>query len=411
MSYFGELRANLRPLAAASVGSASGLLVAAYTTTVFAPYILAQFHWSRAQFATIGLAIFLTALVMPVVGRLTDRFGVRPMALTGAILLPLAFLGYSFQNGNFAVFWLLCAAVLVGGSPTTPAVWCRLVAENFDKARGLALFIVTGFPALVGAILPRLMVALNDHWGWRWGYRALALYFFCGGMIALALAPPHERGLDDATRPAKLREKGAWREIVRAPVFWIITVAMMLCLLATQLHAAQMMLMLEGAGMGRTEAADAVSAFAIGAIAGRAACGLSLDRFPAPIVAFAAMVLPALGYALIAANAGAVPLLTLATLLIGMAYGSEGDLPAFLVARHFPVERFSSAMSLVYCGILFASASGALILSLTLKWYGSYGPFLWLMSGSVLAGSLLFLLLPGRAARPVADMPVSQLAE
>jgi MFS family permease len=412
LSYLGELRENARPLAAATIGSASGLLVAAYTTTVFAPYLVSQFHWPKAQFSLVGLAIFVTVPVMPLIGRLTDRFGVRPVALAGALLLPLAFLGYSFQTGSFAMFWLLCAAVLVTGSTTTPAVWCRLVAENFQRARGLALFIVTGVPALVGAILPRLLVALNDAWGWRWGYRAMAVYFLVGGLIAVMLAPRHERGLDDEPAPIAARSgrRGAWREIVRSRTFWIITGAMMLCQLATQLHAAQMMLMLEGAGLGRIDAANAVSAFAIGAIIGRGVCGLSLDRFSPPRVAFASMVLPALGYALIAANPGAVTLLTFATLLIGLAYGSEGDLPSFLVARHFPVERFSSAMSLVYCGVLFSSASGALILAIVLRQFGSFTPFLWLMSGSVLAGSLLFLLLPGRPRALGADMPLSQPA-
>ncbi len=412
VSYLGELRNNIRPLAAASIGSGSGLLVAAYTTTVFAPYVIAQFHWQKAQFSLVGLAIFLTVPIMPLVGRLTDRFGVRPMALAGALLLPLAFLGYSFQNGSFGVFWLLCAAVLIGGSPTTPAVWCRLIAENFDRARGLALFIVTGTPALFGVFLPRLLVGLNDTYGWRWGYRALALFFFVGGLIAFVLAPKHEPGLDreSAIVAPEAKEKGVWREIVRSRTFWVITSGMMLCLLATQLHAAQMMLMLEGAGLTRFAAADAVSAFAIGAIIGRAACGLALDRFSPPLVACAAMILPALGYVLLASYPGAVSLLTFATLLIGLAYGSEGDLPSYLVSRYFPVERFSTAMSLVYCGILFASAGGSLILATILKQTGSFTPFLWLVSGTVLAGSLLFLLLPRGPRHAPADIPLSQPA-
>jgi MFS family permease len=412
VSYLGELRSNIRPLAAASIGSASGLLVAAYTTTVFAPYVMGEFHWPKAQFSLIGLAIFLTVPIMPIVGRLTDRFGVRPMALSGAVLLPLAFLGYSFQNGSFAMFWLLCAAVLVGGSATTPAVWCRLVAENFDRARGLALFIVTGLPAVIGIFLPRLLVMLNDTYGWRWGYRAVALYFFVGGLVALVLAPKHEPGLDAVPAAAvpEVKEKGVWREIVRSRTFWIITIAMMLCLIATQLHAAQMMLMLEGAGLDRFAAADAVSAFAVGAIIGRAGCGLALDRFSPPIVACVAMILPVAGYVMLASCPGAVLLLTFATLLMGLAYGSEGDLPSYLVSRYFPVERFSTAMSLVYCGILFASAGGSLILAAILRQTGSFTPFLWLVSGTVLTGSLLFLLLP-RGLHRMADLPLSQPAE
>ena len=148
---------------------------------------------------------------------------------------------------------------------------------------------------------------------------------------------------------------------------------MMLCQLPTQLHAAQMVLMLNDSGLTTAMAANAISAFAIGAIVGRGACGLALDRFQPSRVAAASMVLPAIGYAVIATHHGAVPVVTGAMLLVGLAYGAESDLPSFLVARHFPVKWFSSAMSLVFCGILFASASGALILSGMLRAFDSFG--------------------------------------
>jgi MFS family permease len=180
---------------------------------------------------------------------------------------------------------------------------------------------------------------------------------------------------------------------------------MMLCVLPTSLHAAQMMLMLTGSGLDRYAAANAISAFALGSILGRAACGLALDRFAPSRVACISMLLPALGYAIIASAHGAVPVITGAMLLVGLSYGAEGDLPSFLVARYFRLEIFSSTMSLVFCGVLFASAAGALILSAMLSRFdNSYAPFLMLVSASVLAGSLLFLALPHRRARG-SEMP------
>ncbi len=401
--YLRELRVHWRPLLAAAIGSGSGLMVAAYTTSIFSSYLIAEFHWSRAQFSLIGLTMFSTLLVMPFIGRLTDRFGVRPMALTGALLLPLCFIGYSLQPGSFGIFMCLSASVLASGSTTTPAVWCRLIAENFTRARGLALFVVTAFPALIGAILPRLLLAVNEHWGWRVGYRVLAVYFLIGGLIAVALAPRKERGLDESSADSSIAQqanrKGAFRSILRTPVFWIITAAMMLCLLPTQLHAAQMVVMLLDAGLDKTAAADAMSTFAIGSIIGRAACGLSLDRFPPARVAALSMLLPAIGYAVIANFHGTVSIVTLAMFLIGLSYGAENDLPSFLIARYFRIEIFSSAMSLLFCGVLFASATGALILSGILRHFNSFTPFLLLTSVTVLLGSGLFLALPQGSSR------------
>ena len=78
-------------------------------------------------------------------------------------------------------------------------------------------------------------------------------------------------------------------------------------------------------------------------------------------------------------------------------YGADADLPSFLVARYFRLEIFSSALSLTFCATLFGSASGALLLSGALSRYKSFAPFLYGMSGVVLAGSLLFFCLPRKS--------------
>ena len=411
MSYLGEFRRNARPLAAAAIGSGSGLMVAAYTTSIFSPYLIKEFGWSRAQLSLLGLTMFSTLLIFPIIGRVTDRFGVRPVALVGALLLPLCFLAYSFQTGQFWMLLAISASVLAAGSLTSPVVYCRLIAESFDKARGLALFVVTGVPALVGAILPRVLVAVNDHWGWRVGYRVLALYFLVGGLVAVMLAPRQERGLDHRAAGAALTaadRQNAFREIIRKPAFWLISGAILLCALPTSLHASQMMLMLLDTGIDNASAANAISAFAVGSLIGRGACGLALDRFPAPIVAALSMVLPALGYVLIAGSHGALPVVMASMLLIGISFGADADLPSFLVSRYFRLEVFSSAASLTYCATLFGAASGALLLSGSLAHYQSFGPFLYMMAGAVLAGSLLFLCLPRRPAP--AALPAEQFA-
>ena len=408
-SYLGEFRASARPLAAAAIGSGSGLMVAAYTTSVFSPYLLRDFHWSKAQFSLIGLTMFSTLLVLPLIGRLTDRLGVRRMALAGALLMPLGFVGYSLMTGAFWQLLAMSAWVLAAGSLTSPVVYCRLVAECFVKARGLALFVVTGVPALVGAVLPRVLVWTNDHAGWRTGYRVLAAYFLVGGLFAVALAPRHERGLDHggerARAPGAADRQPAFREILRQPAFWLIGGAILLCALPTQLHASQMMLMLLDSGLDKPSAANAISAFALGSILGRAGCGLALDRFPAPLVAAGAMMLPAFGYLLIVSAHGAVPVVTAAMLLVGVSFGADADIPSFLVARYFRIEVFSSAMSLVYCATLLGSALGALLMSATLARWGGFSPFLHLSAAAVAVGCVLFLFLPRRRVPGMRHLP------
>ena len=45
MSYLGELRQNLRPLAAASLATGTSLPLFAYTNSIFAPHLIKDFGW------------------------------------------------------------------------------------------------------------------------------------------------------------------------------------------------------------------------------------------------------------------------------------------------------------------------------------------------------------------------------
>lgn len=394
MSYFGELRQNARPLAAASLGVGSGLMLMSYITTIFGPYLVKEFGWSRAQFALIGLSMFTTLASLPFIGRLTDRYGVRAAAVIGTIGIPLCLVGYSVMSGNFWVYFLLSCTILTVGSFTSPVVYTRLVAADFVEARGLALTIVTITPAIFGAIAAPVVTGINEQYGWRIGYRVLAGFMLICGVAALLLVPKDDqaalRSARDKMRPAR----ADFGMILSTKPFWIIAAAMLLCLLQTPLHASQMGMMLRDNNLGAEGAAAMISVYGIGTVVGRIACGLALDKFPAPPVAFISMILPALGYAILASPLDTPLAIGFSMLLVGIMVGAEGDLLSFLVARHFNLNIFSTTLSLVYFSVYLAAAVGSLGISLTLRISDSFAPYLALMVVTSVIGSALFLWLP-----------------
>jgi MFS family permease len=394
MSYLGELRQNVRPLAAASLGSGAGLMLMAYTTTIFGPYLVREFGWSRSQFALIGLAMVSTLVALPFIGRLTDRFGVSRAAIVGAIGIPLCLLGYSVMSGAFEVYFLLSCGLLAVGSFTSPVVYTRLIAADFKQARGLALTVVTISPAILGAIAAPVLTQVIETWGWRNGYRALALFVLVCSLCAVALIPPRHRASKQSVEEKPRRARAEFRLILGSAPFWIIFAAMALCTLQTPLHASQMGMMLHDNRLGSAAVAAMISLYSVGTIIGRFGCGVALDKFPAPIVAAVSMIPPALGYALLATSLDTTAAIGIAMFMIGFAIGAEGDLQSYLVARHFDLRIFSTTLSLVYCGVFAASASGSALISLTLKLTDSFNPYLAAMAVAVAIGSLLFLLLP-----------------
>ena len=400
--YLGELRRNWQILLAVSLGMSVGLQLFSYITSLFGPYLLKEFHWSRDQFALIGLAMFSTLLAMPFAGRLTDRFGVRRMALIGVILTPVPLFSYSLLQGPFWVFMCTSICQLAIGSLTGPVTYTRLIAARFERARGLALTIVMCAPALMGAVGAKVVTVIIETWGWRMGYRSLAGFVLVVGLIAVALIP---RGAGDAhaTQTASggrnsIRQVA--REIGREKVFWVIFVAMVLCTLPTPLHGSQLNIMLREQHLDANASATMISIYALGTIVGRVLSGLALDRFPARLVAAISMVLPSFGLMLIASSLDTPSAVGFGLFLVGVTIGAEGDLLSYLVARYFRLDIFSTTLSLAYCAVFIGSASGALILSGLLKRFDSFTPFLMVCSATVFVGSLLFLLLPRQAAHP-----------
>ncbi|MET1753939.1 MFS transporter [Novosphingobium sp. RD2P27] len=404
MTYLGEFRRNLRPLLAASVGSGTSLPLFAYTNSVFAPHLVEEFGWSRAQFALIGVATLTTLFVLPFAGRFTDSKGVRPVALLGTFLVPLCFLGYAAQGGSFLYYAAVFTLVLAVGSLTSPLVYTRLIAENFSRATGLALTIVNCVPAALAMVLVPLLNWWIEGYGWRSAYLALGGLTLLGGLTAISLipkrkakdspgeTPTHTEPSSVASEP--ITAKQDYRTILSNRLFWIVFLGMFLCLLQMPLHSSQMNLMLVDNGISTQAAANIVPLYAFGTIVGRIGCGLALDRFATPPVTTLSLILPAAGFFVLGTDLDSLVVIGAAMFVVGLSIGAESDLISYLVARYFKLRIYATTLALLYCVSFLASALGALGVSWTLAISGSFSPYLFFISGAVAVGSLLFLLMP-----------------
>lgn len=405
--YLGELVANWRVLLAASLGTSVGLQLFSYVTGLFGPYLLREFRWSKSQFALVGLTMFSTLLVMPLAGRLTDRYGARRMALIGVALTPFPLIGYSLMQGPFWMYLACSAAQLAVGTLTGPITYTRLIAAHFTKARGLALTLVMCSPAVLAFALAPQVSAVIEQVGWRIGYRAIAAFVLVVGLLAIALIPS---GAAEARREhigGKADRMGeVFGEIRREPAFWVIFVGMVLITLPTPLHGSQFGILIAAQGLGPRDAGVMLSIYAAGTIVGRVGSGLALDWFSPRIVASLSMVLPAVGLSLIGSPIDTALAVGTGLFLVGVMIGAEGDLLSFLVARYFRLEVFSTVLSFAYCGVFLGSAIGAVLLSRMLAMFGSrFEPFLFTAAALTFIGALLFLLLPGRTRADSAAPP------
>lgn len=396
IAYLKELQENWRPLLAATFGLGTGsAAITLYTAGILAPHMIEDLGWTRSQFALLGVLSLIPSLCFPIAGRLADLFGVRPTVLIGIVALPVAYFLFSIMTGPVWQYIAIQAISSILAITTTATIYTRIAVQYVERARGLALAIVASGPPALGVFLSLAMSTLIEAEGWRVSYQVLAAYAAVTGVITLLLLPREK-----PKAQAEARQRRSAREdyplIMSSPAFWALLFAMLTCNLPQILVMSQMKLVLLELQVGATEIALLLAAVPIGVLAGRFVAGLALDRYPAHIVGFIGLGLPSIGLALVAMGVTTTPALLLAVVCMGFALGAEGDILAYVVARQFGLDIYSSVMGLLTMAISLSVAMGSGILSLTLKLTGKFDTYLWICTVAVLAGSFLVLSLGGR---------------
>ena len=389
MDYLGELRVNWRYVTAAAIGLGGGHIFNMYLGSLFAPHLLQAFGWTKAQFALIGMTILIGAVFMPIAGRLTDKLGTRKAATIGVIASPILYLALATMTGSFPWFLALNALqLMLVGSFTTTMVYNRLIAGSFARSRGLALGVTACAPAITAAAAAPLLNRLIDAQGWRAGYVALAIIVALAGAIALLLIP--KGGGDGAGRGRTIAHD--YTALMRDRAFQILSLSKLLGSISLMVLTTQLKLVLLDHAMGSESASLPISLFAVATIGGRFFGGIALDRFASHIVGFLGYgLIPAIGFVILGAGVQNPALLAGAVLILGLAFGADGNITAYLVMRHFRFEIFSTVYSLISVAIALSAAGGALLLSLTLKASGGFSLFFLIAAALVFAAGALIL--------------------
>ena len=142
---------------------------------VFFEPMLTEFGWTRATLSgAASLRIFLAALLGIAGGRLTDKFGPRPVVTVCGLFLGLGF----FLMSRISTIWqlYLVFGVVTGvgmGGLFVPLI--STVSRWFVKRRGMMTGIVLSGVSLGTIIMPPLATWLITIHGWRTAYAIIGL--------------------------------------------------------------------------------------------------------------------------------------------------------------------------------------------------------------------------------------------
>lgn len=379
------------------VGSVFGLLVGngpimQFTFGVFLLPVTKEFNWSRSTTSlalVIGLCV--TALCVPLAGRLADRHGVRAVTLPAITLFALSMVALAFLADTPAKFMIIYALMGIAAAGQTPLPYAKAIAAWFDDKRGLALGVAMSGVGLGAALVPQFAQALVTHVGWRGAYVGLAALTFVVGFTAVGLAvhePPQRTAA--AGLPALPGLTG--RQALRSPLFWKLAIAFAGVALATNGVIAHVVPLLVDRGIAATLATSALGFAGLALIGGRLLAGFLLDRIFAPYVAAFFFLVPVAGITLLLAN----PLpayAAVAVVLIGLGLGAEVDLIAFLLSRYLGLKSFGEIYGYLFAAFMAGSGAGPYVMGFVFDATGSYSSALTGLSLVLLASAMLVLRL------------------
>ena len=362
-----------------------------YTAGIFFRPLEAAFGWTRIDLSLAPTLLALSiAVAAPFVGWFLDRWGDHVVIPISISLTLLIYLALSFMSGDVRAYWSLFVLLGIFGSGFTTLTLSRVIALHFAKHRGFVLGLSLTGAGIANVIAAPAITLINEDFGWRVGYRVLALVTLAGlPLVALPLWSARGAGAfakADAAGPVI-----PFFDVLRRSIFWLLLTPFAVSILATTGLLVHFVSILTDAGMPLARAALVFSSVGVTTIVVRLAVGWLIDRYFAPYVAGALMLIGAVGYGLFAwfgaeaAQLGAVS--------VGIVMGAEFDLLGFLTAFYFGVRNFSRVYGLCYTPICVCGAMSPVLYGF-IRYHGGYGAALWGAAVALALSAVLLLRLP-----------------
>lgn len=405
-SRFAEFRFGWPVVLASALGIGLGLSpLPFYTIGVFVGPYSQEFGWSVAFIFSGMLVLTVGVLVMgPVIGFMTDRYGVRKVALTSVVGLGLTMMAFALGNGSRLLYLATWGALAVTAAGTLPITWTRAVTGWFNERRGLALGISLIGTGLFGALAKIYAAWLIAEFGWRGAYIGLGLLPI---VIALPVAyfllyePNDPRIAEKAARARAATGQDANRVHGGIPLkaavkdwrFWLLAYAFVPISFAVGGPIPNLETMMESKGFTTSQAVTLASVIGYAVVVGRLLGGYLLDRFWAPAVAAIILSIPAGASLLLAQPDLSFAMAATAIAILGLSAGVEYDLMAYLVSRYFGMANYASIYGFLYAFFALGAGIGPIVFGRVYDMTQSYAPILQVGAVLFVAGALPLLLL------------------
>ena len=388
-----------------------------YAFGSFAEPMETQFGWSRTEFNAALSFAFISGLLSPLVGRLMDKYGVRPIVVVSVALISAGF----FLRPLISELWhwyFFHALVFAGMPGATVLASGKVVGMWFPVTRGRMMGVVTAgnnFGGLTMVPLAALVLAIA---GWEWTYLTFGTIMALVAVAALLIIRDRQEDVEaEARRTGRLNMlTGAARSVARTGLtlrqalktrnFYLVTLGLTAASFTYQGILTQIVPHLENEGFSTTAAAAALTLVAAMGIGSKLSFGRLSESISARRAAVISVALQAIGVGMMIAPGGSA-MLWAGVFVFGLGYGGLGAMIVLSVSEAFGLYAFGAIMGMVNLAMISSMVGGPLITGVLYDATGSYDTPFAIIIGIFLLGiaALLATKRPGRMPIHDVDKP------
>jgi MFS family permease len=351
-----------------------------YSFGAFFKSIAADLGAGRADTAGIfSINMFIGNLSGIAAGYIGDRFGPRPLIITGAISVGLGLVLTSHIEHIWMGYLTYGFGLGIGaGCCFIPMV--AVVSGWFERHRNAAIGLtVSGIGCGTLFVVPLVGVMIH-HYGWRTTYLVLGitstmLLLLCATLIRRPPAPP-------------VRTRPRIADVARTPAFIVLCLAGMLSNVGTFIPFVYLPDFAQSRHVSTVAAASLLGIIGGASVIGRLGLGGASDRFGVLALYKTTLFLIGISYGLwlIGPSYGA---LVLFAVILGVGYGGSVALSAAVVAELFGVHGLGAMLGVIYGGSALTSLAWPPLAGFIVDRTGSYSGVALLGGGCALAAFAL----------------------
>lgn len=280
--------------------------------TLFIMPVTGELGFSISAFSLIfTISAVVVAVMSPIIGKLIDVVPLKVIMTTGALLVGLGFIGYSFAKSIY-LFYVIGAIVSIGMAALTTIPISTMLTNWFREARGMALGIAFAGAGTGTFFWMQIVSKVLDNYGFHYAYLAIGLIILVVAVpltsLVVYLSPEKKYNL--AVSLVKVKkddyglEKIGIKKIMMKASFWPFSLGLLIMGIAiagVQIHVQPY---LNSLGYDLSYSANIGSVLALSALTSSVVGGFIFDKFStkAAILFFGSCAVLGLGIFLFAQN-------------------------------------------------------------------------------------------------------------